>query len=97
MKIIAKSANGKLLVEMNEQECGTILGEFLISSENITKSINTSIDYPVSKIYHRYKTVQSLVLESEYHKARTKLQQMLNALTPIESLLNELNKISDEK
>lgn len=97
MKIIAKSGNGQLLIEMNEKECGIILGEFQISSENITKSINASIDYPVSRIYNKYKNIQSLVLESEYNKARTKLQQMLNALTPIESLLNELNKISDEK
>ena len=87
MKVIAEIPKGdKVLVEMTTTEMANILGAYSGHSLQVT----VGKEYKASYIYNKHSSIVNVQNEADYNTARAKLRAMLNALTPIEDLLNKL-------
>ena len=95
MKIIAELANDKCLVEISNNELANLLNFYSQNSSgfNLKSLINKEIN--ISSIYEKYRSIHDLQTSPEYNKARAKLKKMLNALKPIEDLINDI-KLPEE-
>lgn len=90
MKIISEVPEGSVLVKMTLNELANVTGFSNYHSSGFMDTIREAIKketiIPVSVIYKQHEAVTSILREPEYYKARTKLNDMLQALTPIEGL-----------
>ena len=96
MEIISRVPEEKVLVMLSEDELANILGHYSKYSkvsdsesfhEFLNKGIKNRLQIEVSDIYKKAEAVQRIMSSSSYDKARTKLENMLKALTPIEDKL----------
>ncbi len=86
MKTIAELPNDKVLVEMTKLELANICGHHSNISDNF--KLNIGVEVKISDIYEKHRLIGALQRSQEYDKARKKLEEMLNALTPIEDKIN---------
>lgn len=95
MKVIAETTfdglNRNYLVSVTESELANIMGYVgsYAMPIKIPNLIKDGTDVPISDIYKHYSKFRDQLDQREYDKARTKLKEMLNALTPIEDLINK--------
>jgi len=93
MKIIAKTTEDKLLIEITEIEFYNVIGYKSINSNNvpsIEKLIKSGDKVDVSDIYKKHNLILDIQRLPNYLTARTNLKNILDALTPIEELINKL-------
>lgn len=88
MKVIAKTReeNSKMyvIVEMTDEELANIIGRCsCYDIPSIDRLIKEDVDIQISKIYSQYSPFCNILKD----KARKKLEDMLEALTPIEKML----------
>ena len=96
MKIISEISNEKVLVSLTKGELANLLGEYgehQIKYDFLQNVIKKELDINVSDIYKKHRLINSLQKESDYYKARSKLESMLKALTPIENKIEALSKL----
>jgi hypothetical protein len=86
MKTIAELPENKVLVELTKDELANICGHYSSISNDYKLKIGVEID--VSDIYKKHRLINSLQQTNEYEKARNKIKDILNALTPIEDKIN---------
>lgn len=90
MKIISKIPTDKFLVKINKDELANLLGEpsgYRLENDKINSMIQLETEVPISTIYSKHSLIKSIQNQDNYEKARRKLTEMLNALTPIENLI----------
>ena len=88
MKIIGTVGKEDLLLQVTRNEIANLCGEYSTSSNDFSSNnlqIGTTIN--VSEIYRKHTLINSFLRKSEYDTARKKLQEMLDAITPIENLI----------
>jgi len=94
MKIISRVPKEKVMVVMSEDELANILGHYSRYSDGFIKSIEAAIaaetEFDIREIYNKYRLIKSIQERAVYDRARAKLEGMLDALTPIEDLLNKI-------
>ena len=90
MKVIAELSEKKCLVEMDKNELANLLNFYSTNSSGFDFRSLLNKEIKVSSIYHKYKTIRDVQSLKDWDKARTKLEQMLDALTPIESLIQSI-------
>lgn len=100
MKIIGQS-NEDYIVKVSSVELANILG--LYSSwesefrEAVAKAIKNETNIPISKIYEHYYALKDVISRNVgYDNARKRLQEMLEALTPVEDLLVKEMEVLNE-
>jgi hypothetical protein len=84
---------------MTTTEAANVLGAYsAYQLDSINKTWKTVLhkEVPISDIYSQYHSIISLQTSSNYNEARAKLKEMLEALTPIERLINDLSIIKEE-
>lgn len=94
MKVIGK-AEDYYIVQVHESELAPIIGcksNYDADFRNIVNSSLKGADIKVSKIYQNYCKVKSISSSNKYDLARTKLEEMLEALTPLEELVNKMTE-----
>lgn len=95
MKIISKIPGERVLVSLKEDELSNVLGEYSrydIKEKFYEQAIKGELEIDISDIYKKHRLIHSLQNQSDYQKARGKLEELLEALTPIESKVSELVK-----
>lgn len=95
MRILGASNDEDYIVQLTKGELTNILGfysKYDKDLNDILKKAKNGIEIPVSKVYLNYHNIKGIVNSSEYSKARNKLNEMLNALEPIELLLTKLKE-----
>lgn len=93
MKIVSEIAKDNYLLKVSKKELANILGNSSPGDLNyrfLEDAIATEKNLEVSKIYQHYDLLKSKLKENDYSKAKRKLEEMIEALTPIDSLLNEV-------
>lgn len=93
MKIISQIPGNRVLVSLKEDELANILGHY--SGSKLTRDFYTDVmtketEIDVSDIYKKHSEIVNLQNKSDYDTARRKLQDILDALTPIESKVKKL-------
>lgn len=88
MRVIAELPNDKVLVEMSKDEFANIIGYYSKNSGSF--QIKIGVDVDISDIYRKHNLIKSLQNTAEYDRARKKLKDILDALTPIEDKINVL-------
>ena len=94
MKVISEIPKGKVLVSLTRKELANLLGEYSeydIKREVLDNLISEETDFPISRIYLKHSQINKLQKQASYDKARFKLEEMLEALTPIESFISDLS------
>ena len=94
MKIIAAMPNERILVSLKENELANLLGEYSrhnVKSEFINQAIKSETEIDISDIYDKHSLIVAIQKTSEYDTARRKLENMLEALTPIENKITAMN------
>jgi len=94
MKVIAKLPDDKCLVEVTNDELANICGHYSRYAKEF--NINIGIDINISDIYKKHDLIITLQKLRSYDTARKKLNDMLNALTPIEDKINQLIVTNEE-
>lgn len=100
MKIIGQSNDG-YVVKVSSVELANILGLYS-NWENefrgeVAKAIKYETEIPVSRIYQKYYNLKKVISANKgYDNARSKLEEMLEALTPIEDLLVKEMEVLNE-
>lgn len=95
MKILGASNNEDYIVQLTKEELANILGfysKYDVEFARIVKEALKGKPIPISLIYRNYWKVKSIVESSEYSKAKSKLQEMIDAIEPIDELISELKK-----
>lgn len=88
MKIIGTVGKEELLVQVTRNEIANLCGQYGTHSNGFdTNNLNVGTTINISEIYRKHILINSYLNQSEYDKARKKLQEMLDALTPIENLI----------
>lgn len=93
MKIISEIPEDRLLITIHKDEFVKLLGHFSkydIESGVIKEFIKSERDINISDIYNKHKLIHGLQTLPSYNTARAKLQEMLDALTPIEDKIKDL-------
>jgi hypothetical protein len=93
MKVISEIPKDKVLVSLTKKELANLLGEYSeydIKREVLDNMILQEIDFPISDIYIKHYKINQLQKQASHDKARFKLEEMLEALTPIENLISAL-------
>ena len=96
MKIISEISDEKVLVSLKKDELANLLGEYSsykVKREFLQQVIKNETEIEISDIYKKHLLINSLQKTSDYDKARAKLQNILEALTPIESKIEQLSKL----
>ena len=97
MKVIAEMPNERVLVSVTRDELANLLGEyskFDVKKEFMDMAIKNETEIEISDIYKKHRLIYGFQTEAAYSKARHKLEEMLEALTPIE---NKIEKLSGGK
>lgn len=94
MKVIAEIPGDKVLVELSKDEFANVCGHYSKYSKGFDIKDTVGEDIEISDIYHKHRQIHRIQNSHEYEKARSKLQDMLNALIPIE---DKIQKIKIEK
>ena len=87
--------NERVLISIKEDELANILGsygKYDIKREFINQAIKTEMEIDVCDIFQKHKLINSIQNSAEYDTARSKLKDMLDALTPIENKIELLSK-----
>lgn len=95
MEILGTSNNENYIVQLTEVELANILGFYSRYDVDFIKMVKEAMgrkSIPISLIYQNYYRIKSIVENSEYTKAKTKLQEMINAIEPIDKLISDLKK-----
>lgn len=98
MKVIAEIKDDRVLVEVSKEELANILGVYgkhNLSDINESWASIMNKEVAVSDIYINNNRINDAQHTPEYATARTKLKELLEALTPIEELIIKLNNIKD--
>jgi hypothetical protein len=88
MKIIGTVGKEDLLIEVTKDEIANLTGLYSTTSSDFDRNdlvVGTTIN--ISEIYRKHILINSFLNKSDYDKARRKLQEMLDAITPIENLI----------
>lgn len=95
MKLIARlpvnTSNDRILVNLTLDELANILGETFgmnLKKDFINDCISKETEIEISDIYKKHSLIKNLQNQREYDKARKKLEDILEALTPIEEKIN---------
>jgi hypothetical protein len=97
--IIMGEAKDSFIVELSKDELARVLGYNGWHAPGFIGATKRAIidrsNVDVSRVYSKYTSIAKVLSDQQhdYDKARTKLQEMLDALTPIEPLFNNLNEI----
>lgn len=100
MKVISEILKDKVLVSLTKKELANLLGEYSeydIKREVLDNMISQEIDFPISDFYMQHYRINQLQRQADYNKARFRLEEMLEALTPIENLLSDLSDKGESK
>lgn len=93
MKVIGEAGEESYIVQMSSEELANVLGfysKYDADLHQLIKQSRNGTNIPISSVYQNYFKVKGIVESSDYDKARTKLNEMLNALKPIEELVTKL-------
>lgn len=101
MKIISKVPTDKVMVVMTTHELANVMGNYSHYSDRqsqaVDKAIREEINLPISDIYKKHYLITSLVKQADYDRARRKLEDMVEAMTPVEDMLEKLSKAIKEE
>jgi hypothetical protein len=95
MKIIAETPNDRVLVSLRRDELANILGHYSghdLKRDFMTESIKSECEIEVSDIYQKHRLISAFQNSGEFEAARTRLNRLMTALTPIESKVTQLIK-----
>lgn len=95
MKILGASNDEDYIVQLTKGELANILGFYSKYNADFAKMVNEALkgkSIPISLVYQNYHKIKGMVESSEYHKAKSKLQEMIDAIEPIDELISELKK-----
>jgi len=99
MKILAEKEKG-FIVELSENELANVLGYYSAIGSGYYKDIKIAMknttDLPISEIYQKHYRIKNLQQQADYNTAIAKLSEMIEALTPVTNLLNDLPTIKEE-
>lgn len=94
MKVISKIGDSHYLLKVSETELANILGYNSSYSDNFKPKVESAIrfetDLKISGIYSKYHNIKVLQTSDNINKARLELNKILEALTPIEDILNNI-------
>ena len=95
MKILGASNDEDYIVQLTKGELANILGfysKYDVEFVRIAKEALKGKPIPISLIYENYWKIKSIVESSEYSNAKSKLQEMIDAIEPIDKLISKLKK-----
>ena len=95
MKILGASNDEDYIVQLTKGELANILGfysKYDVEFVRIAKEALKGKPIPISLIYGNYWKIKNIVESSEYSKAKSKLQEMIDAIEPIDELISKLKK-----
>lgn len=95
MKILGASNNEDYIVQLTRKELTNILGFYDEYNPVFAKMVNEALkgkSIRVSLVYQNYYKIKNIIEGPEYCQAKSKLQEMIDAIEPINKLIEELKK-----
>lgn len=95
MKVLGASNDEDYIVQLTKGELANILGFYSKYDVEFAKMVSEALkgkSIPVSLVYQNYHKIKGMVKSSEYYKAKSKLQEMIDAIEPIDELIRELKE-----
>lgn len=99
MRIIAKQEGNRYLVQLHEDELANLIGEYSMCSvsREIKDKFKEGAEVNISKIYSQHRGIKELQDSKKYQNAKKELQKMINALEPIQGLIEAMNSQVEKK
>lgn len=96
MKVIGEGTGAEsFIVHVSRDELANMMGFYSSYSPEFIEQRNLALAgnvVDISKIYRNYYKVKALIERAPYDKAITKLEEMIEAIKPIDELIKEVSK-----
>jgi len=97
MKVIAQLPDERVLISVTGNEFANLLGQYSkydIKREDVNAFISEAKEVDISDIYMKHRLIFEMQNTDTMKEARNKLERLLFTLTPIESKVSALAKVT---